>query len=483
MARRTRQDAPPGAENGRPGQGGALKRGGFGRGLSVSLAGLRVGGALALDGALQRLRGGGKEGEEAGDSAFARREARRFVTELGRLKGSYVKIGQMMALLGEHFLPPLLTEALHTLEASTEPLPWATIAPVLQAELGARYEELDIEHEALAAASIAQVHRARVRETGEKIVLKVQYPGLAEVIDDDFDAVVRMLLLARWVQTGRELDAWLDSMREQLHHEIDYRREAGMIEEMGRLTQEANARGERRVNYRVPRLYPQYSSGCVLGLEYVSGYRASRSEVAQLGQARRNALGEAMLELFFMELYRWGLLQTDPNFGNYLVAPAAAGDELVLLDFGSVLAPDEDFLLHLGNTIAAGMAGDEAGVVESLVGLGCLREDSSAQARDSFAAFCCQLLEPLAAPEALPPEYLNPQGEYRWAHSALLRRVGRQAAGSAATRHFSTPSGEFALIARKLTGVFTFIAVLGAEFNAHDMAQRYIEEWVNGEAS
>ncbi|TXS89914.1 AarF/ABC1/UbiB kinase family protein [Parahaliea maris] len=435
-----------------------------------------MGGALALDGALQRLRGGDKDGE--GDSAFARREAKRFVAELGRLKGSYVKIGQMMALLGEHFLPPVLTEALHTLEANTEPLPWASIAPVLQAELGERYAELDIEHTALAAASIAQVHRATVRATGEKIVLKVQYPGLAEVIDDDFDAVVRMLLLARWVQSGSELDDWLGSMREQLHHEIDYAREGQMIEEMGRLARAANARGERTVTYRVPRLYPEYSGGSVLGLEYVSGYRVSRSEVARLGQQRRNALGEAMLELFFMELYRWGLLQTDPNFGNYLIAPSATGDELVMLDFGSVLAPDEDFLLHLGNTISAGMAGDEAGVVESLVGLGCLRPDSSAQARDSFAAFCCQLLEPLAAPEELPPEYLNRYGEYRWAHSALLRRVGRQAAGSAATRHFTTPSGEFALIARKLTGVFTFIAVLGAEFNAHDMAQRYIEDWV-----
>ena len=94
-----------------------IKRSGLGRSLSVSLAGLRAGGAFALDGAFQRLRGDSQPGL---DSPFARREARRFVRELGRLKGTYVKIGQMLALLGEHFLPPVLTEALHELESQTQ---------------------------------------------------------------------------------------------------------------------------------------------------------------------------------------------------------------------------------------------------------------------------------------------------------------------------------------------------------------------------
>jgi len=450
-------------------------RSGFGRGLTVSLAGLRAGGAFALDNALGRLRGG--EGEPL-DSAFARREARRFVAELGRLKGTYVKIGQMLALLGEHFLPPALTAALHELESATEPLPWAEVEPLLREALGPRFDELAIEHRALAAASLAQVHRATVRATGEQIVLKVQYPDLSRVIEADFDAVVRMLLLARWIQAGRDLDDWLGSMREQLHHEIDYRREADMIDEMARLAAQANAAGTQSVRYHVPARYPRYCADTVLALEFIEGHLVTQSEVAQLSQARRNALGEAMLELFFFELYDWGLLQTDPNFGNYLLRLSPRGDELVLLDFGSVLVPDDDFLLHLGNTISAGMAGDEDTLVDSLIGLGCLREDSSAEARHSFAEFCLRLLEPLQAPASLPSQYLNRQGEYRWGHSQLMRRVGKQAAGSAATRHFATPTREFALIARKLTGVFTFIAVLNAEFNAHDRVQRHIEAWL-----
>ena len=88
------------------------------RGLAVSLAGIRAGGALAMDGAMQKLM---RRNPDDGDSQFAQREARRFVHELGKLKGTYVKIGQLMALFGEHFLPPVLAEAMRDLGDQTEP--------------------------------------------------------------------------------------------------------------------------------------------------------------------------------------------------------------------------------------------------------------------------------------------------------------------------------------------------------------------------
>jgi len=455
-------------------QSGKLKRS-----LAVSFAGIRAGGALAIDGAWQKLRPG-NQGDHAFESAFAKREARRFVAELGRLKGTYVKIGQMFALLGEHFLPPVLTEALHELESQTEPLPWDSIAPHIKSELGDRYAELAIEKRAIAAASLAQVHRATIIATGEEICLKVQYPGLAEVIDSDFDTVVRMLLLARWIKSGRELDAWLESMRVQLHYEIDYLREAQMTEQVGHLVAESAAeRSGSGFSYRVPALYSRYCGGRILAMEYVDGLLVTRSEVSKLSQKRRNALGRAMLELFFYELYQWGVLQTDPNFGNYLIKPGKSGgaDELVLLDFGSTMTCDDDFLRHLGNTIAAGQSNDMALLLESLIGLGCLRPDSAKEARETFAELCFQLLEPLRPPDKLPTEYLNAKGEYSWGRSRLMRRVGKHAATSAATRHFTTPSREFAMIARKLTGVFTFIAVLNAEFNASDIVQSHIDRW------
>lgn len=445
------------------------------RSLSVSLAGLRAGGALAVDSAVQRVmqRGNGE------NSSFARREAQRFVQELGRLKGTYIKIGQMLALFGEQILPPVLVEALRDLSDQTEPLHWDALESFVRDSLGERFAELDIDPEAVAAASLSQVHLAKIRSTGEWICLKVQYPGVAQVIDADFDAVVRMLLLARWVKAGRELDDWLEAMRSHLHNEVDYVREARLTEDM---EQRVSGLESGSVTYHVPALYHRFCTDTVLAMEFIEGFSVTDEHVARLSLERRNALAKALLELFFLELYEWGVLQTDPNFGNYLLRledrrKRSAADELVLLDFGSVLECSEDFLFHLRNTIDAGMRQDEEGIVHGLIGLGCLQADASKEGRQMFAQFCLQLLEPLRPAPKLPREYLNDRGEYCWAKSRLMRRAGKQAAASVATRHFTTPSRDFALIARKLSGMFNFIAVLEAEFNAHDMVQSHIEAW------
>lgn len=229
--------------------------------------------------------------------------------------------------------------------------------------------------------------------------------------------------------------------------------------------------------YRVPAVHEGFCADTVLALDYMAGERVTSKAVASLSQARRNALGAAMLELFFIELYRWGNLQTDPNFGNYLVASQARSDRLVLLDFGSTLHCEPRFLRHFGDAIAAGLEGRRADLQAGMIGLGCLPEDASEFARESFSDFCELLLEPLRAPEALPTEYLNARGEYCWGQSRLMQRVGKLAASSAATRHFATPSRDFGLIVRKLSGVFTFITVLDAQFNSHELVHRYIDEW------
>jgi len=444
-----------------------IRRGAFARGLSVSLAGARAGGAFAVDRALRKLRG-----EDAGNEERLAREADRFAHSLGELKGSYVKIGQLFALLGEHFLPPALTAALHRLESQTEPLDWVHMEPVLAQGLGPRWAELDIDRSALAAASLAQVHRGSIRSSGQDIVLKVQYPELTEVLDEDFDAVVGMLRIARWIPAGRDFDCWLETMREQLHLETDYPRERAMARRMAGLLADPETRA-RLPQVHIPAYYPDYCSDTVLAMDYVLGNRVTSAKVAGLPQRVRDDLGRAMLKLFFTEVFEWGLMQTDPNFGNYLIDDR--GSRLSLLDFGSVLELEPAVRLALVDTIVAGHRGDDDLLIDALTRLGCLRADSTDYARETFRGFVRHLLEPLRHPDQLPSEYLNSAGQYSWARSDLLARVGRKAAGSAASRHFTMPSGEFALIARKLTGVFTFIAVLGAEFNAWDIVEDYID--------
>lgn len=446
-----------------------IRRGALSRGLSISLAGARAGSAFALDGAIRRLRG-----EHAGNDDRLRREAERFAAKLGDLKGSYVKIGQVFAMLGEHFLPAPLTAALHALESENAPVDWAHMEPEFAEALGDNASELDIEPRALAAASLAQVHRARIRSTGQEVAVKCQYPELAAVLDEDFDAVVRMLKLARWIPVTRDFDGWLSTMREQLHMEIDYPRELAMANKL----RDAVPRMERlpgvETQLHVPEYYPRFCANTVLTMDYVKGHRVASPQVAALPQSARNELGQTMLQLFFFEVFELGLMQVDPNFGNYLISDD--GQSLSLLDFGSVMELDRDLQAALIDAISAGQLGDDALLTDALIRLGCLKEDSTDYARDTFRGFVRHLLEPLREPDQLPPEHLNRSGAYCWAKSELIGRAGRKAAGSATSRHFSIPSGDFALIARKLTGVFTFIAVLGSEFNAWEIARPYLEK-------
>jgi predicted unusual protein kinase regulating ubiquinone biosynthesis (AarF/ABC1/UbiB family) len=445
----------------------SIRRGGLARGLRLSLAGARAGGAFAVDSALKKMRG-----NVPNEDALLNREARRFARELGELKGSYVKIGQLLALLGEHFLPAPLTQALHELEAQTKPVAWSEMESVFRTGMGTRYSELEIEPAALAAASLAQVHRARVVSTGDSVVVKGQYPDLVALLDEDFNTVVKMLRLARWIPGSRDFDSWLATLHAQLLAEVDYPRELRMAQVMAEGLAQHEALQSAPVTLRVPLFWGELCSINVLTMEYVEGHRAASPEVAALPQSARNALGKAMLQLFFAEVFDLGLVQTDPNFGNYLINDD--GSELTLLDFGSVFELDATVRAALCDTIVAGLTNNEARLEHALVALGCLKPDAGESAKATFKAFIRNLLEPLGPPESLPPEHLNAEGLYCWGHSELINRTGQQVARSLSNREFAIPSGDFAMVARKLTGVFTFIAVLNAEFNGHDIVKPYL---------
>ena len=181
-----------------------IKSGGLRRRLALGAAGARGGLGLLSSKAAGLLLP--KDQQAAHNELALKREATRFVKELGELKGAYVKIGQMLALYGEHLLPATVTEALHTLEAQTVAIDWNSVEPTVALALGDEYEQqLVINANAFAAASLAQVHKATLPllDVGD-VCIKVQYPGIADAINDDFRNVMQMLSLARWVKSGRQ---------------------------------------------------------------------------------------------------------------------------------------------------------------------------------------------------------------------------------------------------------------------------------------
>jgi predicted unusual protein kinase regulating ubiquinone biosynthesis (AarF/ABC1/UbiB family) len=450
-----------------------IKTGSFERRLSLTRAGLFAGTRMASHMATNWF--SSKETRDERHRAMLSKQARFLVDELGQLKGSVVKIGQVMALYGEHFLPEEVTEALHTLEDQTTSLEWLAIERVLKAELGSeQLAELDIDIEPIGAASLGQVHRAVRRCDGLELVLKVQYPGVADAVDSDLNAVAQLLRVARLVSFGPEFEDWLEEVRQMMHREVDYRLEARTTEKFRQMLE-----GDPR--FVVPRVLPEYSSAQVIASTYEHGHSVNSNLVRDLSLERRSELGKAALELFFRELFVWGEIQTDPNFGNYRIRIAGEDgkgvehDRIVLLDFGAVQTYSREFLDPVIQMIRASYENDLDAVIDGGVKLRFMSTDWPKEVLETFGQVCMSVLEPLSSDHESWPDYaVNSEGQYRWKQSDLPSRVARQAARSAISRYFRVPPSEFVFLNRKLIGVYTFIAVLYSEFNGEPLLRKYL---------
>lgn len=451
---------------------GRISTGSFERRLQLTRSGLLAGTRYMAQAAGSLLLPRGER--EARRRAALGEQARFLAAELGKLKGSVVKIGQMMAIYGEHFLPPEVTEALHTLEDRTTALDWRVIRRELLHELGARrLAALEIDPVPLAAASLGQVHLARRRSDGRAICLKVQYPGVADSIDADIDAVAGLLRLGRLARPSASTDfsGWLAEVRAMLHREVDYGLEAAT-------TREWHRRLKRDPRYVVPEVIDEFCSAHVLATSFEHGHGVGTADVDALSPARRATLGREFLDLFLREVFEWKELQTDPNFGNYRIRPAASSrgrDKIVLLDFGAVQTFPDTFIDPLREMIRGAYHGDLERVRAGALALHFIEPQYPEEAQRSFAEVCASVIEPLSARgERIPAAARGAHGGYDWRGSDLPGRVARRAAKAAFSPYFELPPREFVFLNRKLIGVYTFISVLGAEFEGADIIERYV---------
>lgn len=449
-----------------------IKTGQLERRLSLAGAGVVAGTRAATHLCLNAL--SGKEKRLKNRRKMITEQAEYLAAELGKLKGSVVKIGQIMALYGEHILPPEATIAFRRLEEQTVAVDWPVMQQVLLDELGPeRLEQLDIDTKALAAASLGQVHRARIKSNGEQLCLKIQYPGIADAIDSDLDAVATLLRWTRIITPSNDFEDWLEEIREMLAREVDYLQEAEATSRFGQFLAEDK-------RFIVPKIYSEFSTGRVITMSYEQGHVVNSKLIAALPQHRRNTLGKTFLELFFHEVFDWSELQTDPNFGNYRIRPKANKgdiDQIVLLDFGAVKTFPASFIEPVRTIIRAAYQHDTSQVIEGAIALNMIQPEYPEQVKISFAELCTGLVEPLNYDcEKLPASAFNKQQAYRWAHSNLPRRIAKQATKAAYSKYFAIPPREFTFLSRKLLGVYTFIAALDAEFDGREALAVYLDK-------
>lgn len=410
-----------------------------------------------------------KEQRQAQKDAFMGEQADYLVKELGKLKGSVVKVGQMLALYGEHILPPAVVSALHTLDDNTAPLSWHIIHNTLKQELGERIDDFEIERTPIGTASLAQVHKATHKYTGRKVVLKVQYPNVAGAIDADLAVFKKLLKITGVIPQTRSLDDWFDEIGELLYREVDYLMEADTTKRFAKYL--AND-----PRYVVPTIYDNYTTERVICMSFEAGLALNDPQILALDQQRKNQLGQSAIDIVMREIFEWGEMQTDPNFGNYLVRLSDDGqDKLVLLDFGAIKHFDDKLLTIAKNLLTAGFYQNKTLMKQAMTGY-VFFDELAGKPKDDMAEVFLMACEPFARPDLLAKTELLDDGKYIWAHSDLYNRVMTYAKDAMTSRQFSLPPKEMMFISRKFIGAYALLSTIDARTDSQTLVGRYVRE-------
>jgi predicted unusual protein kinase regulating ubiquinone biosynthesis (AarF/ABC1/UbiB family) len=257
------------------------------------------------------------------------------VNTLGAMKGVLVKLGQMASYLDDG-LAPSVRRTLSRLQDSIPPMSPELAAQVISEELGGQPEQVFArwDPEPIAAASIGQVHRAITRD-GDAVAVKVQYPGIAEMMTADLDNVALLRRMLKITAPSQDVEALVTELRDRVLEELDYRREAANQEVLARYFA-----GHPTIH--VPRIIGSLSSRRVITSELADGVRFA--EIAEWPQSERDLAGETIYRFVLRSLYEVHAFNGDPHPGNYLFRP---GGKVTFLDFGLVKHFTDDDLAPL----------------------------------------------------------------------------------------------------------------------------------------
>src|SRR5215208_262044 len=295
--------------------------------------------------------------------------AEKMVDALGQLKGAAMKIGQLASFIDTEFLPPeyreLYQEKLASLRDTAPPMPWKKVRDVLEDEWEEPPEDLfeDFEHDAAAAASIGQVHRATLSD-GRKVAVKIQYPGVAKALRADMQNAGMIMRLAKTLAPGLDAKAAAEELKERVLEELDYEYEAQ--------NQRTFARAYRGHPFiYVPDVVTRLSRPRVLVSEWVEG--RGFDEVRELPQPERDRFGEIVFRGSFGSIYHLQHFNADPHPGNYILMDDG---RVAFLDFGMTKRLDPEQIVLEQRAVDAAARRDPEALRNALVDLGFVQNPS-----------------------------------------------------------------------------------------------------------
>ena len=255
----------------------------------------------------------------------ARAMVRRAVKQQGLIIKAVQFLGSRADIMREEYV-----ETLSLLHDHVPPRPWSEMRPLIERELGGRVEDLytEFDPQPIAAASLAQVYRARL-EDGTDVAVKVQYPGIQRIVEWDLETIRWLSEVWARIETVLDFRPIADEMERNAPDEIDFVHEGRAAEQIGELLSE-------RDDVTVPRIYWERSSRRVLTMDYLDGIKITDVEALRAAGIDTAAIAGSLTDIFNVMVLRHGLFHADPHPGNLLVLPGSDGapPRIGLVDFG-----------------------------------------------------------------------------------------------------------------------------------------------------
>ena len=315
----------------------------------------------------------------------------------------------------------------------------------------------EIDYIPIAAASIGQVHRARLFD-GTEVAMKIQYPGVADSIDSDLNNLRRIVDLSGALPPGLFIDQIINVARTELAWECDYLLEAESQARYRRLI--VNDPLLNKYTY-VPQVYPELSSARVLTSSFIRGM--SIDKAVNLPAAERNAIARTMLVLTIRELFEWRFIQSDPNFGNFLYDETQR--KINLIDFGAAREYSKTFVDGYMRLVWAAANNDRQGLIEVSKEVGFLTGDETPEMTQAHVETGMVFGEPFLLHEP-----------YDFGASNLSRRLSKH--GNIFLKYrLKPPPTEAYSLHRKLAGAILLSIKLKANINCRDILEKTWNEY------
>ncbi|XP_028997417.1 atypical kinase COQ8A, mitochondrial [Betta splendens] len=283
--------------------------------------------------------------------------AERIVRTLCKVRGAALKLGQMLSIQDDAFINPQLAKIFERVRQSADFMPIKQMTKALNSDLGPNWRDQleSFEERPFAAASIGQVHLARMKD-GREVAMKIQYPGVAQSINSDVNNLMTVLNMSNALPEGLFPEHLIDVMRKELALECDYIREAQCAKKFRELLKDHHF-------FYVPEVIEELSSRHVLTTELVPGFPLDKAE--SLSQELKNQICQNILTLCLRELFEFRYMQTDPNWSNFFYDPQT--HRMALLDFGATRGFDQSFTDVYIEVIRSAAEGNREGVLKKSI--------------------------------------------------------------------------------------------------------------------